>query len=111
MHKVRQSTLILPINTTFAIITTVNEMLSFQYHEKRLEDERDLMEKRQASLTDELHSTQEQLLSVRRDNVVKTSKLQREVDDKNELVRQLVRFPHFLSSARNYLICRSWTFV
>ncbi len=37
----------------------------FQYREKRLSDERELMEQRVSSLAEELHQTHEELLSVR----------------------------------------------
>jgi hypothetical protein len=64
----------------------------FQYREKRLNDERELMEQRVASLTEELHSTHEDLLTVRRENVTRLSQMQRDIDEKNDTVRQLVRF-------------------
>jgi hypothetical protein len=50
------------------------------------------MEQRVASLTEELHSTHEDLLTVRRENVTRLSQMQRDIDEKNDTVRQLVRF-------------------
>ena len=50
------------------------------------------MERRVASLTDELHVTHDQLLKVRRENVAKVTSLQQQLDEKTDVVASLVRF-------------------
>ena len=56
-----------------------------------MSDERDLMESRVNSLTEELHQTHEELLGIRRENVSKISQMKKQLDEKNENVRNLVR--------------------
>ena len=48
------------------------------------------MERRVASLTTELHATQDQLLKTRRENVAKVTSLQQQLDEKSDTVTSLV---------------------
>ncbi|KAK9892640.1 hypothetical protein WA026_021017 [Henosepilachna vigintioctopunctata] len=80
--------------------------LTLQYKEKRIDQERELLNKQVQSLSEELHSKTEELLNIRRDNTSRCIQLETKLSEKTQELEVAVEQIKSLTELNNNLSSR-----